>query len=81
MFGKGFGHFPTSYCAKEFARVADFGLQGDCCIHEFVDDTLDTFFVLGRVEGRYDEYGRVIEEEWLPENQKYRGDKQAENVV
>jgi hypothetical protein len=28
---------------------------------------------IGRIEGHYDEYGRVIEQEVLPENEKYRG--------
>lgn len=28
---------------------------------------------IGRVEGLYDEYGRVIEQEGLPEDEKYRG--------
>lgn len=29
---------------------------------------------LGKVDGHYDEYGRVIEQEGLPEEQKFRGD-------
>ena len=34
---------------------------------------------IGRVEGHYDEYGRVIEQEWLPEEDKYRGDSNGIN--
>ena len=34
---------------------------------------------LGRVEGHYDEYGRVIEEEGLDENTRFRGDKISTN--
>ena len=28
---------------------------------------------LGRVEGHYDEYGRVVEQQGLPEGERYRG--------
>lgn len=34
---------------------------------------------VGRVEGHYDEYGRIIEQESLPENEKYRGDHNGIN--
>ena len=34
---------------------------------------------LGRVEGHYDEYGRVIEEEGLDENTRFRGNKISTN--
>jgi hypothetical protein len=34
---------------------------------------------VGRTEGHYDEYGRIIEQEWLPEDKKYRGDGNGPN--
>jgi len=34
---------------------------------------------LGRVEGHYDEYGRVAEQEHLPEAEKYRGNHDGPN--
>jgi hypothetical protein len=34
---------------------------------------------IGRVEGHYDEYGRVIEQEGLPEAERYRGDDSGPN--
>lgn len=34
---------------------------------------------LGRVEGHYDEYGRVVEQSELPEMDKFRGDSDAIN--
>lgn len=34
---------------------------------------------LGRVEGHYDEYGRVIEQKGLPEVDKFRGDSDGIN--
>jgi len=34
---------------------------------------------LGRVEGHYDEYGRVIEQEGMPEGERFRGDSDGIN--
>ena len=34
---------------------------------------------IGRVEGHYDEYGRVIEQEGLPEAERYRGSDDGPN--
>ena len=34
---------------------------------------------IGRVEGHYDEYGRIIEQEDLPEKEKYRGNNDGPN--
>jgi hypothetical protein len=34
---------------------------------------------IGRVEGHYNEYGRVIEQEFLPEDERYRGDIKGPN--
>ena len=34
---------------------------------------------IGRIEGHYDEYGRVIEQEGLPEDERYRGNSEGPN--
>lgn len=48
---------------------------GEKCVMIHVRNGME----IGRVEGHYDEYGRVIEQERLSETEKYRGDSDSLN--
>jgi hypothetical protein len=68
-------------CFGYICRGCGKNIRGDCYIggEKCVMIHIRNGVELGRVEGRYNEYGGVIEQSGLPEDQRYRGDGDGPN--